>query len=90
MLCRVQPIFIKNKGRHNLQHGNTGNWWFTNGVTTLALHLPVMLALKESPDSKNYNVNVRLMRTRMKDITLWRDENLSKNLVTKRINTLRA
>lgn len=61
-----------------------------NGVTTLVLHLPVMLALKESPDSKNYNVNVRLMRTRMKDITLWRDENLSKNLVTKRINTLRA
>lgn len=61
-----------------------------NGVTTLVLHLPVMLALKESTDSKNYNVNVRLIRTRMKDITQWRDENLSENLVTKRINTLRA
>lgn len=61
-----------------------------NGVTTLVLHLPVMLALKERPDLKNYNVNVRLIRTRMKDITLWRDKNLSRNLVTKRINTLRA
>jgi len=61
-----------------------------NGVTTLVLHLPVMLALKESPDSKNYNINVRLKRTRLKDVTQWRDENLSENLVTKRINTLGA
>jgi len=61
-----------------------------NGVTTLVLHLPVILAFAGESVSKNYNVKERLCRTKVKDITLWRDENLMENLVSKRIKTLKT
>ena len=61
-----------------------------NGVTTLVLHLPVILAFAGRSASKNYNIIERLCRTKIKDIIQWRDENLSENLVTKRIKKLAA
>ena len=61
-----------------------------NGVTALALHLPVILAFAGESVSENYNVNERLCRTKIKDISLWRDENLQENLVAKRIKTLKS
>ena len=61
-----------------------------NGVTTLVLHLPVILAFAGNSVSKSYNVKERLYRTKVKDIILWRNENLIENLVAKRIKTFEA
>lgn len=61
-----------------------------NGVTTLVLHLPMILAFARNSVAKNYNVIERLCRTKVKDVILWRDENLLENLVTKRIKILGA
>ena len=61
-----------------------------NGVTARVLHLPVILAYTGESVSKNYNVKERLCRTKIKDIKLWRDENLMENLVAKRIKTLKT
>ncbi|MGN1220517.1 MAG: hypothetical protein ACI4TU_06235 [Candidatus Cryptobacteroides sp.] len=61
-----------------------------NGVTTLVLHLPVILAFSGNSASENYNVKERLCRTKVKDITSWRDENLLENLVSKRNKRLGA
>lgn len=61
-----------------------------NGVTTLVLHLPVILSFASKSKSKNYNVKKRLCRTRIKDITLWRGKNLMENLVTKRIKRFKT
>lgn len=61
-----------------------------NGVTTLVLHLPVRLSYAGKSKSKNYYVKERLCRTRIKDITLWREKNLMENLVAKRIKTLQT
>lgn len=61
-----------------------------NGVTTLILHLPVILSFAGKSVSKSYNVKERLCKTKIKDITQWRNENLLENLVCKRIKTLKA
>lgn len=61
-----------------------------NGVTTLVLHLPVRLAFAGESAAKEYNVKERLTRTRVKDLILWRDENLLESLVVKRIYTLKT
>ncbi len=61
-----------------------------NGVTARVLHLPVILAYAGESVSKNYNVKERLSRTKIKDINLWRDENLMENLVAKRIRTIKT
>ena len=61
-----------------------------NGVTTLVLHLPVILSFAGISNSKRYNVKEHLCRTRIKDITLWREKYLMENLVTKRIKTLKT
>lgn len=61
-----------------------------NGVTAFALHLPVILAFAGESVSENYNVKERLCRTKIKDIYLWRDENLMENLVAKRIKTMKT
>ena len=61
-----------------------------NGVTTLVLHLPVILSFAGISNSKRYNVKEHLCRTRIKDIILWREKYLMENLVTKRIKTLKA
>ena len=60
-----------------------------NGVTPLVLHLPVILALSRGTVSKNYNIKDRLIRTKIKEIKIWRAKNLLENLVTKRIKTLK-
>ena len=61
-----------------------------NGITARVLHLPVILAYTGESVSKNYNIKERLCRTKIKDIELWRDENLMENLVAKRIKTLKT
>lgn len=61
-----------------------------NGITARVLHLPVILAYTGESVSKNYNIKERLCRTKIKDIKLWRDENLMENLVAKRIKTLKT
>ena len=61
-----------------------------NGVTARVLHLPVVLAYAGESVSRNYNVKERLCRTKIKDINLWRDENLMENLVAKRIRTFKT
>lgn len=61
-----------------------------NGVTTLILHLPVILAFAGKSVSRDYNVKERLCKTKIKDITLWKNENLMENLVRRRIKTLKA
>lgn len=61
-----------------------------NGVTTLILHLPVILAFAGKSASKSYDVKERLCKTKIKDITLWRDKNLLENLVSKRIRVFKA
>lgn len=61
-----------------------------NGVTARVLHLPVILAYTGESVSLKYNVKERLCRTKIKDINLWRDENLMENLVSKRIRTLKT
>ena len=61
-----------------------------NGITARVLHLPVILAYTGESVSKNYNIKERLCRTKIKDVKLWRDENLMENLVAKRIKTLKT
>lgn len=61
-----------------------------NGITTLILHLPVRLALSGKSITEYYDVRGRLCRTKIQDITNWRNENLMENLVTKRIRTLKV
>lgn len=61
-----------------------------NGVTALALHLPVILAFNGDYVSENYNIKKRLCRTKIKDINLWKNENLLENLVAKRIRTMKT
>ena len=61
-----------------------------NGVTALVLHLPVRLAFADASVSWNYNVNGRLCRTKIRDINLWRDENLMESQVVRRIRTLKT
>lgn len=61
-----------------------------NGVTARVLHLPVILAYTGECVPMNYNLKERLCRTKIRDINLWRDENLMENLVAKRITTLKT
>lgn len=61
-----------------------------NGVTSIVLHLPVIMAFARKSASGNYNVRERLCRTRIKDVARWRKENLLENLVAKRIKTLKS
>ncbi len=61
-----------------------------NGVTTLILHLPVILALAGKSASMSYDIKERLCATKIKDITLWRDKNLPENPVRKRIRRFKA
>ena len=61
-----------------------------NGVTTLILHLPVKFAFAEESAANNYNVKERLCKNKVRDITLWRNENLMESQVVKRIKTLKS
>ena len=59
------------------------------GVTPFILFIPTYAQLFNNKNTKQFLFKERLERTRLKDIDLWTENNLSQNLVMKRTQTLR-
>ena len=56
-----------------------------NGVTCIVLHLPVLFKMSAENASMNYDAKERLCKVKVRDIKLWKEENLMDNLVAKRV-----
>jgi hypothetical protein len=60
-----------------------------HGVTSFILFLPAYLQIRKMDKTGRYCIKERLERIRLKDIDDWTKENLTPNLVSKRIETFR-
>ena len=60
-----------------------------HGVTPFVLFIPAHTQLLKMEAKKNYHFKERLERVRLKEIEHWKSENLSPNLVVKRIALLK-
>ena len=58
------------------------------GVSTMILVIPLRLRLAEKGSRFKFNFKERLEHERLCNIKQWADENLSPNLMIKRINTI--
>ena len=59
-----------------------------SGVTPIILMMPLRLNLADKDRRVNFNFKERLEEGRHRHIKEWTNENLSPNLVVKRINTI--